>query len=41
MEIYLPHIVATHERVAQLDRLGDEIAVLSAHVEAATARSSI
>jgi 5-methylcytosine-specific restriction endonuclease McrA len=31
-------IFATPERVAALDRLGDEIAELSAHVEAATAR---
>ena len=38
MEIHSPPIVATHERTAQLDRLGDEIAELSAHVEAATAR---
>ena len=38
METCSPHLVATHERVAALDRLGDEIADLSAHVEAATAR---
>jgi 5-methylcytosine-specific restriction endonuclease McrA len=31
-------ILATPGRVAELDRLGDEIAELSAHVEAATAR---
>ena len=32
------HSFATPERVAELDRLGDEIAELSAHLEAATAR---
>jgi hypothetical protein len=37
MEIRAPAIVATHERVAELDRLGDEIAELSAHLDAATA----
>ena len=31
-------LVPTHERVAHLDRLGDEIAELSAHLDAATAR---
>src|SRR5262250_1501692 len=31
-------VTATAELIAQLDRLGDEIAELSAHVEAATAR---
>ncbi len=34
----LPVFVATPQRVAELDRLGDEIAELSAHLEAATAR---
>ncbi|HEV8440023.1 MAG TPA: DUF222 domain-containing protein, partial [Methylomirabilota bacterium] len=34
----LPTLVATHDRVAELDRLGDEIAELSAHLDAATAR---
>jgi hypothetical protein len=34
----LPVLVATPQRVAELDRLGDEIAELSAHLEAATAR---
>ncbi len=34
----LPVIVATPERVAKLDRLGDEIAELSAQLDAATAR---
>ena len=38
MEIQSPHTLATPEPVADLDRLGDEIAVLSAHLEAATAR---
>jgi hypothetical protein len=38
MEIHSPAIFATPQRVVELDRLGDEIAELSAHVEAATAR---
>ena len=42
MEIHSPDIPAslkpTAERIAELDRLGDEIAELSAHLEAATAR---
>ena len=38
MEIPLPTFVATPERVAALERLGDEIALLSAHLDAATAR---
>lgn len=33
-----PVFVPSTEPVAELDRLGDEIAVLSAHLEAATAR---
>src|SRR5881409_3151220 len=33
-----PEVLATHELVADLDRLGDEIAELSAHLDAATAR---
>jgi 5-methylcytosine-specific restriction endonuclease McrA len=33
-----PVVVSTHDRVAELDRLGDEIAELSAHLDAATAR---
>src|SRR5262245_37241939 len=33
-----PTLVPTHPRVAELDRLGDEIAELSAHLDAATAR---
>ena len=38
MEIHSPDIAVTLEPVAELDRLGDEIAELSAHLEAATAR---
>ncbi|MGH7397491.1 MAG: hypothetical protein ACRELW_08140 [Candidatus Rokuibacteriota bacterium] len=38
MPIDLPTVVATHLRVVALDRLGDEIAELSAHLDAATAR---
>jgi hypothetical protein len=38
MEIHSQVITATADRVAGLDRVGDEIAELSAHVEAATAR---
>jgi len=38
MLINAPSIIPTHERVAALDRLGDEIAELSAHLEVATAR---
>ena len=34
----LPTFVPTPESVAALDRLGDEIAELSAHLDAATAR---
>src|SRR2546425_1092270 len=33
-----PEVQATHELVADLDRLGDQIAELSAHLDAATAR---
>src|SRR5262245_65844805 len=33
-----PMFVPTPEPIAQLERLGDEIAELSAHIEAATAR---
>ena len=33
-----PIVVPTHPAVAELDRLGDEIAELSAHLDAATAR---
>jgi hypothetical protein len=38
MEISALHIDATEEPVAEMGRLGDEIAELSAHLEAATAR---
>ena len=38
MEIGALHIHATAEPVAEMDRLGDEIAELSAHLDAATAR---
>src|SRR5881628_3410189 len=38
MQIHSPTVVATSHRAAQLDRLGDEIAELSAHLDAATAR---
>src|SRR5688572_14274374 len=38
MEIHWPHVFVTPERIAELDRLGDEIAELSAHLDAASAR---
>ena len=38
MDIHSPEIVATVNPTADVDRLGDEIAELSAHLEAATAR---
>jgi hypothetical protein len=38
MEMHLPAVVADPEPVAELDRLGDQIAELSAHLDAATAR---
>jgi len=38
MEINTLHVVATAEPVAELDCLGDEIAELAAHLDAATAR---
>src|SRR3989442_331962 len=38
MEISSPEVQATHELVADLDRLGDEIAELSAPLDAATAQ---
>src|SRR5512132_253647 len=38
MQMISPGIFATPDNVAALDRLGDEIAELSAHLEAATAR---
>src|SRR5947199_9161666 len=33
-----PNFVATHPKIVELDRIGDEIAELSAHLDAATAR---
>src|SRR5712691_6404247 len=38
MEIGALHVVATSKPVAELERLGDEIAELAAHLDAATAR---
>ncbi len=38
MKIHSPEILATIEPLAETDRLGDEIAELSAHLDAATAR---
>ena len=38
MQMLSPNVFATPDNVAALDRLGDEIAELSAHLEAATAR---
>src|SRR5688572_20301401 len=38
MDIHSPITLATPKRIADLDRLGDEIAELSAHLDAATAR---
>ena len=38
MEIHSPVVVAVENPTAELDRLGDEIAKLSAHLDAATAR---
>ena len=38
MQIHSPTVFPTPHRVAELDRLGDEIAELSAHLDAATAR---
>jgi 5-methylcytosine-specific restriction endonuclease McrA len=38
MPIHSPVVLPTPPRVAELDRLGDEIAELSAHLDAATAR---
>jgi hypothetical protein len=37
MQIDSPVVLPTHPRTAELDRLGDEIAELSAHLDAATA----
>ena len=38
MVLSFPDFQPTHERVAELDRLGDQIAELSAHLDAATAQ---
>jgi hypothetical protein len=38
MEMQSPEVMPTPEHVARLERLGDEIAELSAHLDAATAR---
>jgi hypothetical protein len=38
MEIRSPEVMPTPESVVALERLGDEIAILSAHLDAATAR---
>ncbi|HET9489683.1 MAG TPA: DUF222 domain-containing protein, partial [Methylomirabilota bacterium] len=38
MEIHSPICIPTDDRTAELDRLGDEIAELAAHLDAATAR---
>ena len=38
MQNHSPTVLATPDRAAELDRLGDQIAELSAHIEAATAR---
>ena len=38
MQSHAPTLFPTPDRVAELDRLGDEIAELSAHLDAATAR---
>ena len=38
MEIQSPEVIVTPEHVATLEQLGDEIAELSAHLDAATAR---
>ena len=38
MNTSAPVVLATHRPAAELDQLGDEIAELSAHLDAATAR---
>src|SRR5467141_4838118 len=38
MNVSIPNVVPTPEPVVELERLGDEIAELSAHLDAATAR---
>jgi hypothetical protein len=38
MDLTRPKFIPTHPNVVELDRIGDEIAELSAHLDAATAR---
>src|SRR5262245_64755498 len=38
MHTFSPAVIPTHPGVAELERLGDEIAELSAHLDAASAR---
>ena len=38
MQIHAPTVLAPPHSTSKLDRLGDEIAELSAHLDAATAR---
>jgi hypothetical protein len=38
MESHAPTFIPTHARIVELEQLGDEIAELSAHLDAATAR---
>jgi hypothetical protein len=38
MNIDGPHVIPTHPKIVELDRIGDEIAELSAHLDAGTAR---
>jgi hypothetical protein len=38
MNIDGPRVVPTHPKIVELERLGDEIAELAAHLDAATAR---
>ena len=38
MQMQSPTVLATQHPASELDRLGDEIAELSAHLDAATAR---
>jgi len=38
MNIDGPRVIPTHPSIVELERLGDEIAELAAHLDAATAR---
>jgi 5-methylcytosine-specific restriction endonuclease McrA len=38
MERHAPTLIPTHARIVEMERLGDEIALLSTHLDAATAR---